>query len=152
DHATVVTDHLGQYQHALLGRGDLGHFGEVALDDDHANHAACHLDVSAAVMVRVVQIGALGVVLGQGDLDVGRHHRGHDVVGDAAGVRVAAVEMEVRVVELMRFAEVHRHQVAVGREVVGHTDLEGLARLHAQGRAWRAALIAAYVKPYATNV
>ena len=59
DHAALVEDHLGQDQHALLGVGDLGHLGEVALDDDHADHAACHLDVGAAVMVRVVPVGAL---------------------------------------------------------------------------------------------
>ncbi len=98
----------------------------------------------------VVPVGALGVVLGQLDLDVvgmARSHRAHDVVGDAARAGVRPVEVEVGVVELVRFADVGRQDVAVRRHVVDQGDLELLARLHAQGRAGAAAFIGAYVEP-----
>jgi hypothetical protein len=74
------------------------------------------------------------VVVGQLDLDIvglAGQHRTHDVVGDAARAAVRAVEVEVRVVELVRAGEVLGRHVAIGRQVVDHPDLQRLAGLHA---------------------
>jgi hypothetical protein len=92
--------------------GDLGHIGEVALDDDGAHHAARHLHIGRAVEMRMVPVGAARVVRGQRDLDVvafSRLHQPHDVVGDTARAAVRAVEMEVCVVELVRIRRSARH-------------------------------------------
>ena len=105
DHVEGVEHDLRQQHDALARPGDLRHIGEVAFDDDGARHAARHLHVGRAVVMRMVPVGAARVVRGQRDLDVvrlARHHRAHDVVGDAARAAVRAVEMEVRVVELVR--------------------------------------------------
>ena len=117
--------------------GDLRHIGEVAFDDDGAGHAARHLHVGRAVVMRMVPVGAARVVRGQRDLDVVRLaglHRAHDVVGDAARAAMRAVEVKVRVVELVRMRGVAGHEIAVGRQVVNQPDLQGLAGLHAQRR------------------
>jgi hypothetical protein len=104
DHVEGVEHHLRQ-QHDMLARpGDFRHIGEVAFDDDRANHAARHLHVRRAVVMRMVPVGAARVVGGQRDLDVVRlagRHQAHDVVRDAARAAVRAVEMQVRVVELV---------------------------------------------------
>ena len=155
DHATGVEHDLGQHHHALARSGDFGHVGEVALDDDGAHHAARHLDVGAAVVMRVIPVGAPGVVLGQVDLDVvgmARGHRTHDIVRDAARARMRAVEVEVGVVELVRIADVGRQVIAVRRKVVDEFDLEFLARLHAQGRAGAAAFVGADAEADAANL
>jgi hypothetical protein len=148
--ATVgVVHHLCQHHHALARGGDFRHFGEIALDDDRAHHAARHLDVGAAVVMRVIPVGALGMVFRQVDLDVvgmTGSHRAHDVVGDAARARMRAVEVEVGVVELVRIADVGRQDVAIRRHVVDQRHLELLARLHAQRGAGAAALIGADVE------
>ena len=112
DHAEGVEHDLGQQHDALARLGDLGHIGEVAFDDDGAGHAARHLHVGRPVVMRMVPVGAARVVRGQRDLDVvrvARHHCAHDVVGDAARAAVRAVEVEVRVVELMRTGKILRH-------------------------------------------
>ena len=156
-----VLDHVGGIEHDLrqqhdpLARpGDLGDVGEVAFDDDGARHAARHLDVGRTVVMRMVPVGAARVVGGQGDLDVVRlagQHRAHDVVGDAARAAVRAVEMEIRVVVLMRKRRVGRRQVAVGRQVVDEPDLERFARFHAQGRR-QAALVGPQIETHAADV
>ena len=155
DHAVGVVDHLGQHQQPLARGRDLGHVGEIALDDERADHAARHLDVGAAVVVRVIPIGAAGVVGRQRDLDVvavARRHRAHDVVGDPARARMRAVEMEIGVVELMRMADVGGHPVAVRRQIVDQLDAQRLAGLHAQGRTGAAALIGPDIEPDAADL
>ena len=77
------------------------------------------------------------MVRGQRDLDLVRlagHHRAHDVIGDAARTAVRAVEMEVRVVELVRMRGVAGEEIAVGRQVVYQPYLQRFAGLHAQRR------------------
>jgi hypothetical protein len=77
DHPEGVVDDLRHHHDALFRIGDLGHAGKIALDDDGARHAAGDLHVGAAVMVRVIPVGAARMVLGQRDLDVvllARHH------------------------------------------------------------------------------
>ena len=78
-------------------------------------------------------------------------HRAHDVVGDAARAAVRAVEMEVRVVELVRMRGVAGQDIAVGRQVVDEPDLQGLARLHAQRRP-QPAFVSAQVEARAADV
>ncbi len=112
DRAEGVEHDLRQQHDPLARLGDLGHIGEIALDDDGAGHAARHLHVGRAVVMRMVPVGAARVVCGQRDLDVvrlARHHRAHDVVGDAARAAVRAVEVEVRIVELMRTRKIPGH-------------------------------------------
>ena len=155
DHAVRVVDHLGQHQQALAGGCDLRHIGEIALDDDGAHHAARHLDIGAAVVVRVIPVGALGVILRQLDLDivaVAGRHRAHDVVGDAARARMRAMEMEIGVVELMRLADVGGHPVPVRRQIVDQLDAQRVAGLHAQGRPRAAAFIGPDIEPDAADL
>src|SRR5882724_13659991 len=74
------------------------------------------LDVGAAVVVRVVPVGAARVIGRDGDLDVVallRLHGPEDVVGDSAGAHMRTVEMEVRRVEVVRQHHVERHRVGV---------------------------------------
>ena len=56
--AAVVEQHLVEDEHTLGGGGDLRHVVEIALDDQRAGHAARHLDVGAAVVMRMIPIGA----------------------------------------------------------------------------------------------
>ena len=154
DHVGSIEHHLGQQHDPLACLGDLRHVGEVTLDDDGAGHAARHLHVGRTVVMWMVPVGAARVVLGQRDLDVvglARQHRAHDVVGDAARAAVRAVEMEIRVVVLMRKRRVGRRQVAVGRQVVGEPDLHGFARLQTQGGR-QATLVGAQIETHAADV
>ncbi len=154
DHAVGVEHDLRQQHDALARPGDLRHIGEVAFDDDGARHAARHLHVGRAVVMRMIPVGAARMVRRQRDLDVVRlagRHRAHDVVGDAARAAMRAVEVEVRVVELVRKRGVGGQDIAVGRQVVDEADLERLARLHAQRRA-QPALVRAQVEAKAADV
>ena len=63
-----------------------------------------------------------------------------------------AVEMEVRVVELVRVRGIGGHVIAVGWEVVDETNLQCFARLHAQRGSWRAALVTAQIEALAPDV
>jgi hypothetical protein len=57
------------------------------------------------------------MVRGQRDLDLIRlagRHRAHDVIGDAARAAVRAVEMKVRVVELMRMRRIAGQESRLG--------------------------------------
>ena len=63
-----------------------------------------------------------------------------------------AVEVEVRVVELVRIRGVAGHVVAIGREVVDETNFQCLARLHAQRRSWRPAFVAAQIEAFALDM
>src|SRR5439155_5896876 len=111
-------------------------------------------DIGRAAEMRMVPVGAARVVRGQRDLDVvalPRLHQPHDVVGDAARAAVRAVEMEVRVVELVRIGGNAGHSIAVGRQVVDEPDLQGLAGLHAQRRG-QPAFVAAQVEAKAADV
>jgi hypothetical protein len=66
----------------------------------------------ASVLLLAATSPMLPVVRGQRDLDVVRlagHHRAHDVVGGAVRTGVRAVEVEVRVVELMRTRKILGH-------------------------------------------
>src|SRR5262249_26301600 len=56
-----------------------------------------------------------------------------------------------RVVELMRMRGVAGQHIPVGREVVGESDLQGFARLHAQRRD-QPAFVAAQVEAHAADV
>ena len=106
-------------------------------------------------MMRVIPVGAARMVFRQRDLYVvflAGHHGAHDVVGDAARAAMGAVEVEVRVVELVRYRHVRGHRIAVGRELVGQPDLQRLARFHAQRRPIRRAFVGAHVEPLATDV
>ena len=155
DHPEGVIDDLGHEHDAFLGIGDLGHTGEITLDDEGARHAARDLHVGTAVMVRVIPVSAAGVVLRQRDLDVvllAGYHRAHDIVGDAARAAVRAVEMEVRVVELVWQRHVLRQRIAVRWKVVRQPDLQRLARLHAQRRTVARAFVAAEVEPLPADV
>ena len=58
DRAPVVEQHLVQNEHAFRGAGDLRDIVEIALDDQRACHAAGDLDIGAAVVVRMIPIGA----------------------------------------------------------------------------------------------
>jgi hypothetical protein len=154
DHVEGVEHDLRQQHDPLARLGDLGHIGEVAFDDDGPRHAARHLHIGGAVVMGMVPVGAARVVRGQRDLDVvalSRHHRAHDVVGDAARAAVRPVEMEVRVVELVRMRGFAGHDIPVGRQVVDEPDLQGLARLHAQRRA-QPAFVSAQVEADAADV
>jgi hypothetical protein len=104
--------------------------------------------------MRMVPVGAARVIRGQRDLDVvafSRLHQPHDVVGDAARAAVRAVEMQVRVVELVRIRGDGGREIAVGRQVVDEPDLQGLTRLHAQRRG-KPAFVAAQVEAKAADV
>ena len=95
------------------------------------------------------------MVLRQGDLDVvglARGHRAHDVVGNAAWARMRSMEVEIGVVELMRLTDVRGKPVPVRRQIVDQLDAQRVAGLHAQGRTWDAAIIAADVEPDAADV
>jgi hypothetical protein len=59
--------------------------------------------------------------------------------------------MEIRVVVLMRKRRIGRPQVAVGRQVVDEANLQGFARLQAQGRR-QAALVGPQIEPHAADV
>jgi hypothetical protein len=121
DHAEGVEHDLRQQHDALAGASDLRRIGEVAFDDDGARHAACHLHIGRAVVMRMVPVGAARVVRGQRDLDLvrfTRQHRAHDVIRDAARAAVRAVEMEVRVVELVRMRRLGRISRLGGRSLI----------------------------------
>ncbi len=153
DHVEGVEHDLRQQHDPLARLGDLGHIGEVAFDDD-GPRAARYLHIGGAVVMWMVPVGAARVVRGQRDLDVvalSRHHRAHDVVGDVTWAAVRAVEMEVRVVELVRMRGFAGHDIPVGRQVVDEPDLQGLARLHAQRRA-QPAFVSAEVEARAADV
>jgi hypothetical protein len=62
-----------------------------------------------------------------------------------------AVEMEVRVVELVRTRGVAGEEIAVWRQVVYQPNLQGFARLHAQRRPQRA-FVSAQVEAHAADV
>ncbi len=155
DHAVGVEHHLAQHHDAVARRLDLRHVVEVALDDDRPGHAARHLDVGAAMAMRMVPVGAPGVVLGQRDLDVvpvAGAHRPKHVVGDAARADVRAVEVEVGRVELVRLVHVGRRGVAVRRQVVDQLHLQRVARPHLHGRPRRVALVRADEQAIAADV
>ena len=104
--------------------------------------------------MRMVPVGAARVVGGQRDLDVVRlagRHQAHDVVGDAARAAVRAVEMQVRVVELVWMRGIAGRDIAVGRQVVDEPDFQGLAGLHAQCRG-QPTFVGAQVEAHAADV
>ena len=63
-----------------------------------------------------------------------------------------AVEVEIRVAELVRDAGVHRHQIPVGRKVVRKLDAEHFARLHAHRRARDRPLKSPHVEAGASHI
>jgi hypothetical protein len=64
DHVEGVEHNLRQQHDTLARLCDLRHVGEVAFDDDGAGHAACHLHIGRAVVMRMVPVGAARVVRG----------------------------------------------------------------------------------------
>ena len=104
--------------------------------------------------MRMVPVRAARMVRGQHDLDLVRlagRHRANDVIRDAARTAVRAVEMEVRVVELVRTRGVAREEIAVWRQVVYQPNLQGFAGLHAQRRP-QPAFVSAQVEAHAADV
>ncbi len=155
DRAAIVEQHLVEDENSLPRAGDLRRAGEVALDDQRAGHAARHLDVGAAVMMRVIPVGAARVVARNRDLDViafARLHRPEDVVGDAAGIDVHAVDMEVRGVEVVRQRHVERHRVRVRRQLVLQPQAKHVARPGAEGGTRDRPFIGPQRQPVAADV
>jgi hypothetical protein len=155
DHTAVVEKHLVQEQHMLRGAGDLRDIVEIAFDDQRACHAAGHLDVGAAVVVRMVPIGAPRMITGDGDLDIVTLpglHRSKNVVGDAGRTDVRPVEVEIRGVEMVRQSHVERHRVQIGRQIVDEADAEGVAGPHAERRAWNRSFVRAQGQAIAADV
>ena len=66
----VVEQHLVEQEHALRGRDDFGDIVEITLHDHNARHAAGHLDISAAMVMRVVPIRAARMILRDRDIDI----------------------------------------------------------------------------------
>ena len=62
-----------------------------------------------------------------------------------------AVEMQVRIVELVRMRGVAGQDIAVGRQVIDEPDLQRFARLHAQRRP-QPAFVSAQVEAHAADV
>jgi len=113
------------------------------------------LDVGAAVVVRVVPVGAARVIGRDGDLDVVallRLHGPEDVVGDSAGAHMRTVEMEVRRVEVVRQHHVERHRVGVRRQVVKEADSQRVARPYAQGGSRDRAFVGPERQPVAADI
>src|ERR1700674_4256668 len=68
DRTSVVEQHLVQEEHTLRDAGDLRDIVEIAVNDQHACHASGDLDIGAAVVVRMIPIGAPRMFTRDGDL------------------------------------------------------------------------------------
>ena len=86
------------------------------------------------MVMRVVPVGAAGVIVRNLDLDrvaLTRLERAEDVVGVSLRTDVRAVEMEVGGVEQVRQVLVERRLDTVRWQLVDEIDAQGVARLHA---------------------
>ena len=107
------------------------------------------------MVMRMIPIGAAGVILGDRDLDVvalPRLDRAKHIVGNPIRADVPAVEMQVGGVEMMQQRHVDRGRVRVGWQRVGEADAQHVAGFDTQGRARDRAFIGAQRQAIAADV
>ena len=155
DRAAIVEKYLVDDEHPFGGRSDLSDVVEIALDDQGAGHAACQLYIGAAVMMGVIPIGAPRVVVRNGNFDVvtlPRLHRAEDVVGEAIGADMQAMQMEIGGVEVVRQHHIERHRIGVRRQRIDESDPQHVTGSQAERGAGNVSLIGPKRQPIAPHV
>ncbi len=155
DRTTIIEHHLIQDKHPLPRAGDFRHICEVTLHDQRPGHAAHHLHIRTAVVMRMIPERPGRMVRRDRDLDViglPRFHRAEDVVRQRTRIHVQTVRVEIRCVEMMRQRHVERHGIWIGRHLVAQTDAQHVPGANPQRGARDRVLVGPQGQPVAANI